>query len=107
MSTLTFFPVVKLPYDPLTKLDSVQEPTAEAVHLLRRELSANARMIPTQLAGGRHGHLGLVMPATEYLTLAGEAYHLPEPPDIPDYTAHKSPEERAKWVKRYLVETKQ
>jgi hypothetical protein len=106
MSTSAAFPVFKVPFETLTKFDSVFEPTAEAVRLLHRELYANAIAIPTQLAGGRNGHLGLVMPDEEYLALAGEAYTLPDPPAIPYYQATKAPEERAEWDKLYLVETK-
>jgi hypothetical protein len=47
------------------------------------------------------------MPDDEYLELAGEAYHLPDPPDIPDYQAAEAPEERAEWDKLFLVDTKQ
>jgi hypothetical protein len=107
MSTSSAFPVFKVPFETLTKFDSLLEPTAEAVRLLRRELYANASAIPTQLGGGLNGHLGLIMPDAEYLELAGEAYYLPDPPDIPDYQAAEAPEERSEWDKLFLIDTQQ
>ena len=91
MSSSSFgsFPNAKLTIPKLTPLDTEQEPSAEAIRLLRRELYANnARNVPTSsLGGGTHGHLGLLMPATDYLLLAGHPYNLPAAlPDIPDYT---------------------
>ena len=106
MSTSASFPVVKLTHDPLTKLDSVQDPTAEAIRLLRREIYANAREVPCQMAGGHHGHLGLVMPAEEYIALAGEPYRLPDPPDIPDYAGAANDDERAEWAALYQLDTR-
>jgi hypothetical protein len=95
-----------LPHAPLTPLDSTRSPTAEAVHNLREELYANAQSIHTELGGGQHGHLGLVMPEAEYLALAGEAYSLPERPLIPRYSIAANDAEIDEWKERYEVETK-
>jgi hypothetical protein len=60
---------LKFPHDPLTALNPDTEPTPQAIRLLRQELYANARAIPSTLGGGRHGHLGLIMPPNEYLPI--------------------------------------
>jgi hypothetical protein len=92
MAPAAAFQDVAVPHDPLIKLDPKHEPTPSVVRELRTQIYDNARSIPTTMAGGNHGHLGLVMPATEYATLSQEPYLLPELPDIPDYAA--TPDER-------------
>jgi hypothetical protein len=110
MSSSSFgsFPNAKLTIPKLTPLDTEQEPTTEAIRLLRLELYANARNVPTStLGGGQHGHLGLLMPAAEYLLLAGHPYILSAAlPDIPDYTMTADDNERKKWGKLYDVDCK-
>jgi hypothetical protein len=110
MSSSSFgsFPHAKLTIPKLTPLDTEQEPSAEAIRLLRRELYANARNVPTSsLGGGTHGHLGLLMPAADYLLLAGHPYNLPAAlPDIPDYTMAADDDERKEWDKLYDVDCK-
>ena len=45
----------------------------------------NAATLPTTLGGGAHGHVGLIMKATLYVTLSATAYFTPnEPPLTPD-----------------------
>ena len=45
----------------------------------------NAASPPTTLGGGAHGHVGLIMKATLYVTLSATAYVDPnEPPLTPD-----------------------
>jgi hypothetical protein len=73
----------KLTHDPLTPFDTTEEPSPEAVHLLRKELYANSRAIRKD--GSNHGHLGIIMPTAEFTTLTGNAYVYPLKPDIPDY----------------------
>lgn len=58
----------------------IGEPTNSSVKLLKKEIYTNAREIPSTRGGGAHGHLGLVMPAAEYLVLAAEAFTLPAHP---------------------------
>ena len=76
-------------HDPLTQLDPNSKPTPEAIRILRKELYANARRNHTTIGGGHHGHLGLLMPNIEYIAISheGEAYAIPDRPDIPDYAA--------------------
>jgi hypothetical protein len=75
-----------LKHDPLTPIEG--KPTPEAVRKLRQELYANVRGITTDLGSGQHGHLGLLMPDTDYLALPGAAAYIlpPNRPDIPSYS---------------------
>jgi hypothetical protein len=76
-----------LPHDPLTPLGATTAPTAWTVRELRQELYANAQTVESSLGGGQHGHLGMLMPAAEYILVAHNAtpYVLPEPPAAPIY----------------------
>jgi len=42
----------------------------------------NSASIPTGLGGGNHGHAGLILNATKYLTMAGVAFIIPPNPGI-------------------------
>lgn len=77
----------RLPCDPLTKLDDTTKPTAVAVRLLCKEMYHNAMSVPSTLGGGRHGHLGMVMPEVEYMkiSLNKTKYKIPTKPDIPSF----------------------
>ena len=46
------------------------EPTYEALTKLKDELSANASSVESELGGGDHGYLGLVLTDSEYTSLA-------------------------------------
>ena len=62
-------------------------PTCATLKILKRELSANAMAIPSTHGGGAHGHLALIMPATDYLTLTGQAFDVPvHPRNAPEHT---------------------
>lgn len=80
-------PTFVLPHDPLTPLAPDEEPTPAAVRLLRRELFANARAIPTDLGGGDHGHLGMVMPQVDYIAISTGAvpFTMPPKPAVPNF----------------------
>ena len=68
-------------------MDPGSEPTPRTVRILREELYANACAIPSTLGGGAHGHLGMIMPNAQYITLSagGAAYVDPVPPVEPVY----------------------
>jgi len=73
------------PHPRLTPI--IGTPTNSTVKLLTKEVYTNARAIPSTRGGGNHGHLGFVMPAAEYLTLAGTPFTLPpHPGDTPNIT---------------------
>ena len=66
-------------YKTLTKI--IGEPTRETLDVLFNELKANAGMINTDLGGGAHGHLGLLLSAAKYDTIApGTPYTRPAHP---------------------------
>ena len=89
---------VAFPHEPLTPLDSLFEPTPLTARQLRREVYANARSSPTDLGGGDHGHLGLVMPDAEYTAIStgGVPYIQPDRPAVPAYSNVVGTRERQK-----------
>jgi hypothetical protein len=83
---------VTLPHDPLTALSAHEEPTPFAVRLLRREIFDNALAVESELGGGDHGHLGMVMPNVDYITVStgGAAYAFPVKPAVPNYAGESA-----------------
>ena len=70
MNTNTSFTTsLTYPFPTLTKITG--KPTAVSMKLLTKELFTNARAIPCHQAGGRYGHLGIIMPDAPYQALAG------------------------------------
>ena len=59
-------------YQVLTKI--VGTPTYEDIKKIKDELKANAASVPSDLGGGAHGHLGLVLDATEYVAVTTTPY---------------------------------
>ena len=53
--------MVKLPIKTIPKI--IGDLTYKAINELRKDLYANASVIPTALGGGRNGHIGLLMDA--------------------------------------------
>ena len=62
----------------LTKLQG--EPTAESLYKLRNELKANAQAVTSSLSDGTHGHLALVLSATQYALLTDQPFVRPVHP---------------------------
>lgn len=93
---------VTLPHDPLTPLDPHDCPNPASLRLLRRELYGNAQAVTSDLGGGTHGHLGMLMPHTEYMKLSGVAYVTPTKPEIPNYT--NVPEEQRRAYRDWYIE---
>ena len=61
------------------KLTPIQgKPTNASIKILKKEVYANARAIPSQRGGGKHGHLGLVMENHAHTAVTGKAWNLPE-----------------------------
>ena len=56
--------------------------TDQDITTLEKELIAIAASIPTGLGEGNHGHAGLIVDATKYLTMAGVAFIIPPNPGI-------------------------
>ena len=51
-------------YKTLTKI--LGEPNIETIARLHREIKRNGQKVPTTLAGGQTGYLGLIIPAATY-----------------------------------------
>ena len=58
------------------------QPKDQDITTLEKELIAIAASIPTTLGGGNHGHAGLIVDATKYLTMTGVAFEIPPNPGI-------------------------
>ena len=56
------------------------EPTHKDIKRLTTELRANASSIDSDLGGGDHGYLGLVLTAADYLSVVGTAFTAPNFP---------------------------
>ena len=77
MTTLTA-PAFSFPHPELTPIRG--RPTNPTISLLRKEVYANCRAVPSLYGGGEHGHLGTIMPAAPYIALTGHAFTLPNAP---------------------------
>ena len=62
----------------LTKIHG--EPTFESIRKLHREIIINAQCVHSDLGGGAHGHLGLVLTPQEYALHSNAAYRCPTHP---------------------------
>ena len=62
----------------LTKIHG--EPTYESLKSMTNELKANACSVTSDLGGGAHGHLGLVMTPMEYVLVSTVVYVRPAHP---------------------------
>ena len=59
-------------------------PDYEFISKLNQLMYGNTATLPTTLSGGAHGHVGLIVKATLYVTLSPTAYVAPiEPPLMP------------------------
>ena len=65
-------------YPTLTKLHG--EPTFEGVRLLHKELMVNSQTVHSDLGGGAHGHLGLVLSPRRYALISNAQYNRPQHP---------------------------
>ena len=66
----------------ITKIDG--QPSKKDLSKLKMELSKGLASIPTQNGGGWHGHIGLIIPDTEYITFSyGNAHYNILPKAVP------------------------
>ena len=56
------------------------EPTFEAIRTLQKEILINAQCVHSDLGGGAHGHLGLVVAPRAYALHSNAPYRKPEHP---------------------------
>ena len=78
MSSNINFKATHFEYSTLTKIYG--PPTYETLTQLTNELKANASSVPSSLGGGAHGHLGLVIPPSQYALLSNIPYVRPRQP---------------------------
>ena len=70
---------------PKTDLTPILDiPTFETVHQLIQEVKANAASVHSNLGGGAHGHLGLVLSPRKYALLSDAPYERPTHPGVLD-----------------------
>ena len=67
-----------------TPMPIIGTPTHKTLKRLKQELRANASSVESDLGGGDHGHLGLVLIPAEYSSISATAYlclthHSPNP----------------------------
>ena len=65
-------------YPVLTKIHG--PPTYKTLTNLKKELQSNTQSIGSDLGGGAHGHLGLVLTPTEYPAISNVPYTMPQFP---------------------------
>lgn len=84
------------------------EPTAETIAVLRKQLYANAKAIPTHL-GGIYGHLSIMMDVTAYNALPGAIPFPPpaNPGDLPAFTGTETQFQIQEVNRRYDLQVKQ
>ena len=70
--------VAKFPTKTISPIQG--EPDYATISQLLQLLYGNAASLPTTLAGGQHGHIGLIMTAGLYATLSPTAYEAPPDP---------------------------
>ena len=70
------------------------EPSYSTLKILKKELKANSSRVTSDLGGGGHGHLGLVLTAHEYSMISAVIYARPVhpgplniPPGTPNHEA--------------------
>ena len=56
------------------------KPTYETVHKMWNEVKANARSVYSNLGGGTHGHLGLVLTTAQYADISTTDFTRPDHP---------------------------
>ena len=79
----------------ITKIQG--QPTDQDITTLEKELIAIAASIPTTSGGGNHGHAGLIVDATKYLTMAGVAFVIPPNPGQQDLQQMQWQEHEPGW----------
>jgi hypothetical protein len=83
----------------------VGKPTNESLTILKQQLYANAYAIHSLRGGGHHGHLALVLSATDYLARAGVAFVPPVHPGIgPTHAAGATQHQISETNRQYRVD---
>ena len=67
------------PYKTFKKIS--ERPTYNNLKTLKKMTKANASSVISNLGGGQHGHLGLVIPDAKYNRITGYTYTKPSHPE--------------------------
>ena len=88
MSSITVEAMLEsFPNNPVTKIEG--EPSYQALRTLETELIQNASSIFTELGGGGHGYLGLLLSSAKHLEITGHDFSRhPNPGPIPTFPAN-------------------
>ena len=93
-------------YKTLSKIHG--EPTYESIKKIKDELKSNASAVNSDLGGGQHGHLGLVLSAAEYQSISNTPYIRPVHPGLlniprgtPQHEAHRLKSEHKEKLKLF------
>lgn len=88
MSSMTVEAMLeRFPNNPVTKIEG--EPSYQALRTLETELIQNASSIFTELGGGNHGCLGLLLSSAKHLEITGHDFSQhPNPGLIPTFPAN-------------------
>jgi hypothetical protein len=68
--------IAGFPHSSLPKVTG--EPTFEDLKVIRRLLNTNAMSVSSYVAGGRHGHLGIIMTDEKYFAIAADVFPYPK-----------------------------
>ena len=85
------------------------EPIAKSLLRLTNELKANARSVLSNLGGGNHGHLGLVLSPPDYALISNVLFNRPNHPGpliIPANTTQHSQHNTTQQTQHNTTQTK-
>ena len=77
------YPKTHFPHPDLTKINGT--PTYASLHTIFMQLKANTMSVHSNLGGGRHGHLGLLLTPQQYALISPIPYIQPLYPPAPIY----------------------
>ena len=66
-------PSTLFPHPELTAIPNDAKPDYASLKIIHQQLNANAMAVPSDLGGGNHGHLALVIPAAQYNAIPNTA----------------------------------
>ena len=84
-------------------------PNYDTLHLLHSEIKSNALAVHSNLGGGQHGYLGLVVRPTAYVLLSNTPFFCPVHPitlGIPVVATHHAQDEfkgQYKYIYKYFM----
>jgi hypothetical protein len=90
-----------LPFPHPTLTPIIGKLDAATLKLLRKEVYANTKSVPSTAGGGLNGHLGIAMPAGAYTISAGQAFDDPaHPGPLPVHAVGIAPASHERWERK-------